>query len=142
MGRCSVNMSALPHFLVSKLMKPTLPSLPGISSLQGDWPRPSAPSSTRLVLSSVKAEKRHSLLSLLLPQHPAQFCLPPTLSAVLTPLQKASPAWPCPCLQQCRAQTARLRGPFASLLSSTECGGTALLRSFPKHPLYILPVIY
>lgn len=63
MGRCSVNMSALPHFLVSKLMKPTLPSLPGISSRQGDSPRPSAPSSARPILSSVNGEKLSSLVS-------------------------------------------------------------------------------
>lgn len=140
MGRCSVNMSALPHFLVSKLMKPTLPSLPGISSLQGDLPRPSAPPG----LSSAQWTERSSgsLLSLLLLQHPAQFCLPQTLSTVLAPLRKPpslAPAW-------LPANSTELSWPglqlLSSLLSHTVCGGTSLFRSFPKHPLYILPVIY
>lgn len=122
-GRCLANMSALPHFLVSKLMKPTLPSLPGISSLQGDWPRPSAPSSTRLALSSVKEGRETPFISVL------------QLSFVCP--KPSALCWPLPLPPNKQPHSS-----FSSLLSSTRCGGTSLFRSFPKHPLYILPVCH
>lgn len=91
-GRCSVNMSALPHFLVSRLGKPTPPSLPGIQLCTGLTPPFSSPSTPVGEKSEVRVQALPAHL-FWVPSHKIQLrSVPKALSTMQAP-QQHTPLW-------------------------------------------------